>query len=320
MRPSPPAAVASVVALAAGSWLVRHVTSPAVRGWSPPSGERGRAGGLAVRRLGAGEDRPVIVLLHGLTASGDWWGGGYDVLAEDAEVVVPDLLGFGASMDVDRGDFSREAHLDALDAMVDELGLTGRPLTVVGHSMGTLVELHWAARRPETVRVVAFSAPLYDSREEAERHIARLGPLERFFGLDTGLAERTCALMCEYRSTAQWLWTAVSPQWPVRLARHGVLHTWPAYLGGMEGLIIRGEWETALEQLDERGVPVLLADGAEDPIPVAGRAQRLASAHRCVRTARHPSAAHDLPAAYPNWSREQVQAAATGTDPSIDLG
>ena len=85
MRPSPPAAVASVVALAAGSWLVRHVTSPAVRGWSPPSGERGRAGGLAVRRLGAGEDRPVIVLLHGLTASGDWWGGGYDVLAEDAE-------------------------------------------------------------------------------------------------------------------------------------------------------------------------------------------------------------------------------------------
>jgi pimeloyl-ACP methyl ester carboxylesterase len=302
MTPPPASALTSVAAVAASSWLVRHVTSPAVRGWSPPSGIRQRAGGLAVRRLGSGPDRPVIVLLHGLTASGDWWGGGYDALAADAEVVVPDLLGFGGSMDVDRADFSREAHLAALDAMLDDLGLDGRPLTVVGHSMGTIAALHWAARRPETVRVVAFCAPLYDDRDEAQ-----LGPLERFFGLHTPLAERTCALMCEYRSTAQWLWTAVSPQWPVRLARQGVLHTWPAYLGGMEGLIIRGEWESAIRRLDGRQVPVLLVDGAQDPVPVAGRAERLAKSYRCVDTARHPSAGHDLPAAYSDWSRARVR-------------
>lgn len=307
MRPSPPSAVASVAALAATSWLMRHVTSPAVRGWSPPSGDRERAGGLAVRRLGAGEDRPVIVLMHGLTASGDWWGGGFDALAADADVVVPDLLGFGGSLDLDRTDFSREAHLDALDAMLEDLDLVGRPLTVVGHSMGTLAALHWAARRPETVGVVAFCSPLYDSREEAERQIAQLGLLERFFGLHTPLARRTCELMCEYRGVAQWLWTAVSPQWPVRLARHGVLHTWPAYLGGMEELIIRGGWEPAIGELDQRRVPVLLADGADDPIPVAGRAERLASAHRYVTTARHPTAAHDLPAAHPDWAQAMVR-------------
>lgn len=306
MNPSATSVTTAVAALSASWWLVRHTTAPAVRGWSPPSGRRERAGGLAVRRLGVGEDRPVIVLLHGLTASGDWWGGGYDALAADAEVVAPDLLGFGGSMDLARTDFSREAHLDALDAMLDELGLAGRPLTVVGHSMGTLAALHWAVRRPETVRVVAFSAPLYDDREEAERHIARLGPLERAFGLNTGLAERTCALMCRYRGTARWLWTAMSPQWPVRLARHGVLHTWPAYLGGMEGLIIRGEWETAIRELDERGVPILLADGAEDPIPVAGRAEQLGHSHACVDAVRHPSAAHDLPAAYPDWCRARM--------------
>jgi len=304
---SPVGTTAALVTAAGGSWLLRHLTSPAVRGWSPPFGERLRAGGLAVRRLGRGSHGPVIVLLHGLTASGDWWGGGFDALAADAEVVVPDLLGFGGSMDLERTDFSREAHLDALDAMVDDLGLAGRPLTVVGHSMGTLLALHWAARRPETVRVVAFCAPLYDNRQEAERHIAQLGPLERFLGLHTPLAERACALMCAHRSTAQWLWTAVSPQWPVQLARHGVLHTWPAYLGGMDGLIIRGEWDTAIAELDERGVPVLLGDGAKDPIPVAGRADRLADTYRCVRTVRHQSAAHDLPVAHPRWSRAHVR-------------
>jgi pimeloyl-ACP methyl ester carboxylesterase len=292
-----------VTGAAATAWALRHITSPAVRGWSPPSGTRLRAGGLAVRRLGDRPDGPVIVLLHGLTASGDWWGGGYDRLAAEADVVVPDLLGFGGSMDLAREAFSREAHLDALDAMMDDLDLHGRPLTVVGHSMGTLVALHWAARRPETARVVTFCAPLYDDRQEAERHIAHLGPLERFFGLHTTLAERTCALMCKYRTTAQWLWTAVSPQWPVRLARHGVLHTWPAYLGGMEGLIIRGGWQQAISQLDDRGVPVHLADGAQDPIPVAGRAARLAATFRCVETVVHPSAGHDLPASYPQWAR-----------------
>ncbi|WP_341251336.1 alpha/beta fold hydrolase [Euzebya pacifica] len=297
---------AALLAAAGGSWTLRHATSPAVRGWSPPSGERLRAGGLAVRRLGRGADRPVTVLLHGLTASGDWWGGGFDDLAAHSEVIAPDLLGFGGSMDVQRSDFSREAHLDALDAMVQDLGLDGRPLTVVGHSMGTLAALHWAVRREETVRVVAFSAPLYVDRDEAEQHIARLGPLEAAFGLHTPLAERTCALMCRYRGTAQWLWTALSPQWPVRLARHGVLHTWPAYLGGMEGLIIRGGWQDAITELDSRGIPILLADGAQDPVPVTERADQLAAAHSCVQIARHETAAHDLPAAHPEWSRRQI--------------
>jgi hypothetical protein len=184
--------------LAAG-WLVRHRLSPAVRGWTPPSGARMRAGPLAVRRVGDGPDRPVVVLLHGLTASGDWWGGDYDELAARAEVIVPDILGFGGSLDVGRTDFSREAHLDALDSMLVDLELTGRPLTLIGHSMGTLAALHWAVRRPETVQVVLVSAPLYDDRAEAERHITQLGLLEKFFVLNTAVAERTCAFMCEHR-------------------------------------------------------------------------------------------------------------------------
>lgn len=298
---------AAVAASAAATWMWRHATSPAVRGWTPPSGRRALAGPLAVRRLGTGERERVVVLLHGLTASGDWWGGGYDALAAHAEVVVPDLLGFGASMDISRTDFSREAHLDALDEMLADLRLDGRPLTVVGHSMGTLAALHWAARRTETVRVVAFCAPLYADRAEAERHIAEIGTLERFFALNTRIAQRSCALMCEYRSTAQWLWTAVSPQWPVRLARHGVLHTWDAYLGGIEGLIIRGDWEAAIGELDAQGVPVLLADGADDPVPVPARAAQLETVYDCVDTARHPTAGHDLPAAYPDWALTRIE-------------
>ena len=104
-----------------GGWLRRHRRSPAVRVWTPGSSRRIHAGPLAVRVLGDAE--PTTVLLHGLIGSGDVFGAGFDPLADHGGLVVPDLLGFGASMDLAREDFSLAAHLDALDAMASALGL-----------------------------------------------------------------------------------------------------------------------------------------------------------------------------------------------------
>jgi len=258
-----------------------------------------RAGPLAVRTLGEGDD--AVVLLHGLTGSGDGFGGGFGVLASASQLVIPDLLGFGASMDVDRTDFSLEAHLSALDEMLAALDLDDAPLTVVGHSMGAVLALHWASSRSTTRRVVAFCGPLYTSHEEAARHIRRMGLLERLFALERPLAERTCALMCEYRSLAQWMAVAISPEWPVRLARQGVLHTWPSYLGGMNGIMQRAGWLQALEVLESAQVPVIFADGAYDLVPVPERSLRLAERFRCVEAIQHPAAGHELPVAYPDW-------------------
>jgi len=287
-----------------GGWLRRHRRSPAVRVWTPGSSRRIHAGPLAVRVLGDAE--PTTVLLHGLIGSGDVFGAGFDPLADHGGLVVPDLLGFGASMDLAREDFSLAAHLDALDAMASALGLDGAPLTVVGHSMGAVLALHWAARRERVCRVVAFCAPLYRDEEEARAHIGALGFLERLFALESPLARRTCALMCEHRGLAQWVAVAISPQLPVRLARHGVLHTWSAYLGGMNDIILHAGWQDALARLDTRGVPVVLAEGAVDPVPVVGRSRELQRRFRCVARASHPEAGHDLPVPYPDWSARLI--------------
>ncbi len=290
-------------------WLLRHGASPAVKAWTPPARQHRRAGPLGVRELGSGAS--ATVLLHGLTGSGDWFGAGFDPLANHARLVVPDLLGFGRSMDLDREDFSLEAHVAALDEMVDDLGLADVPLTVVGHSMGAALAVHWAAHRPNTARVTLFCAPLYSSREEAGRHIARMGLLEKFFAFETPLARATCAFMCEYRGLAQWISVAVSPQWPVSLARQGVLHTWWSYLGGMNGTIQQAGWEQALEALEAKAVPVLLANGARDPVPVKGRAEELADRFECVDAVEHPLAGHDLPASYPAWCLPLILGATT---------
>lgn len=299
---------ATAVAAAAG-WGLRHITSPAVRAWSPPAGARLRAGPLSVRRVGADSPNSAMILLHGLTGSGDWYGAAFDDLAGYGQLIVPDLLGFGGSIDAERSDFSRQAHLDALDVMVRELGLEGCPLTIVGHSMGALLALHWAARRPETVRVVVFGAPLYDDEDEARRHISGLGSLEKYFAMETPLAEWTCALMCRYRGVFQWISVAISPQWPVRLARQGVLHTWPSYLGGMNAIILAGGWERALTRLDDRGVEVVVAEGSRDPVVVTGRSRQLAARFAHVSAVHHRGAGHDLPVVDPAWATALIRGA-----------
>lgn len=255
-----------------------------------------------------GDGDTTTVLLHGLAASGDSFGGAWDRTAENSRLIVPDLLGFGRSMDTARTDFSLEAHLGALDNMVSDAGAADTPLVVVGHSMGAVLALHWAARRRNTRKAVAFCPPLYTSHDEAAAHIAKMGPLERLFAFETPLARHTCALMCRFRGTAQWVSVAVSPQWPVAMARQGVLHTWPSYLGGMNGIIQQSGWDDALAALDDRGVPVVLADGARDPILVLGRHDELARRFASVQHVEHPVAGHDLPIAYPDWSMRLVQA------------
>lgn len=107
-----PVAAAAVAAGLGVAWLGRHRSSAVVRGWSPPlAGTRSTIGSLRVRQAGRGDQ--AIVLLHGLVTSGDAWGQGYDRLSYKQRLIVPDLLGFGGSLDTERSDFSLVAHLDA---------------------------------------------------------------------------------------------------------------------------------------------------------------------------------------------------------------
>jgi pimeloyl-ACP methyl ester carboxylesterase len=304
-------------ATGAAAWLWRHATAPAAGAWRPGAGDRRHAGPLAVRV--AGDAGPIFLLLHGLAGSGEIFGAGYDALAARGRVVVPDLLGFGRSMDHDRLDFGLDAHLEALDQMAEALGLADGPWVVGGHSMGGLLGLHWAARHPARVeRVVTWGMPLYRDDFEAARHIRGMGTMARLFAMETPLARRACAWMCEHRGTAAWVAIALNPGRPVTVARHGVLHTWPSYLGGMNGVILHGGWEEPLRRLDAAGVPVVLAAGARDRVPVPGRAVELAARYPMVQVARHPTADHDLPLTDPAWCVRLLRYRATGRRGSAD--
>lgn len=241
-----------------------------------------------------------MVLLHGMAGSGLFWGRSWDSLAAGNRLVVPDLLGFGASM-ID-ADVDIDRHIAALDDALTAVAGHDQELIIVGHSMGAVLALHWAARHPDRVAVVlTIGAPLYRTDTEAAEGMRRMGWLETLMASDGPLPRRTCAWMCAHRRTAAIVSVLMNPRLPVPVARDAVQHTWHSYLGSMNSLIRSAQWEPALAALAAGGVPVIVAAGSQDPVPTPGTASQLAERHDNITAAAHSGGRHDLPLTDPLW-------------------
>lgn len=154
------------VVVAAAGWLAVHATSPTVRSWTQSKRVVQPTGELVAAAFGGGDT--TVLLLHGLGATGDYWPDAYDRLGEFARVVVPDLLGFGRSLDGSRSSFALDDHLDALDTCVERAAPETKRFIVVAHLMGSGLALGLAGRHPDrTVHVVLVGAPVYPDPDAA---------------------------------------------------------------------------------------------------------------------------------------------------------
>jgi 3-oxoadipate enol-lactonase len=103
-----------------------------------------------VREAAGPEGAPAVVLIHGLTMTGDLnWFGAFSELGRHFRVVAMDLRGHGRGMPAGWG-FRLEDCADDVAALVRTLGIS--QVIVVGYSMGGLVaQLVWR-RHPALVR------------------------------------------------------------------------------------------------------------------------------------------------------------------------
>ncbi|GAA4465932.1 alpha/beta hydrolase [Phytohabitans houttuyneae] len=112
---------------------------------------------LAYDRTGTG---PAVVLLHGWPSDRTEYREVVPLLPE-ADVVVPDLRGFGAS-DKHAADptqhYSADAQARSIIGLIEELGLD-RPV-LCGHDIGSRIALAVVRRRPDLVRAMVLTPPL----------------------------------------------------------------------------------------------------------------------------------------------------------------
>ncbi len=103
-----------------------------------------------------GGQGPALLLLHGLGGTCLDFAYLAPLLARRHTLVIPDLMGHGASAKPD-APYSMDWHLQVLEALCAELGL--KRFFLAGHSMGGQLALMLAARRPELVRRLALVCP-----------------------------------------------------------------------------------------------------------------------------------------------------------------
>ena len=122
--------------------------------------ERGPLTSLAYEVDGSG---PPLILLHGLSGSGRWWGRNVPAFASRFRTYAVDLPGFGESRRV------RWSRLDdTVDRLADWIAAEGlSEAHIAGHSLGGAVAARLAARHPERVdRLVLVAAAI---RPEGKR-------------------------------------------------------------------------------------------------------------------------------------------------------
>jgi pimeloyl-ACP methyl ester carboxylesterase len=133
--------------------------------------------GDGLRVSGGGEGEPMLLLLHGLGATGDVWAGWGPVLERHwpGRWAAPDLPGHGGSKPLDEYTF------DALAEAVKPLVEPGGRTVVLGHSLGGVVALALAGQCP-VAAVVGLGIKVAWSNEELERARALAGRPVTWFG------------------------------------------------------------------------------------------------------------------------------------------
>ena len=116
---------------------------------------------LAYERIGPGPGKPTVLMLHGWPGDRTDYRAVVPPVSAVADVVVPDLRGFGES-DKHQADPARQYNASAqarsLIALIDELGLA-RPV-LVGYDIGSRIAQAIARDRPDLVRALVIAPPL----------------------------------------------------------------------------------------------------------------------------------------------------------------
>ncbi len=98
-----------------------------------------------------------LVFLHGWFGSWRYWVPAMEELSVSRRTYAFDLWGFGDSDKL--GDYRLAVYVDLLEDFLNEMGIQRAAL--VGHALGGLIALHFAARSPDRVQqVMGVSVPL----------------------------------------------------------------------------------------------------------------------------------------------------------------
>jgi pimeloyl-ACP methyl ester carboxylesterase len=105
---------------------------------------------------GGTPDKPVLVLLHGLSGSCHAYDGEFEIYGPDWHIYALDLRGHGKSGKTETSYTIPDYAGDVIEFLRRHIG---EPVVLAGHSTGALTTLAVAASAPDTVRAIIANDP-----------------------------------------------------------------------------------------------------------------------------------------------------------------
>ena len=212
-------------------------------------------GTLAHEVVGSGSP---LILLHGLSGSGRWWGRNIGAFARHFRTYTVDLPGFGENRAVRWSRLDDTA--DWLTAWMDDEGL--ERASIAGHSLGGAVAARLASRRVDRIeRLVLVDAAI------------------RPHGM------RATARMVDVVKTISQHSPGFAPLYLRDLLRS---HPWSATVATFDTLL--AEWEPHLSRIT---APTLIIWGEHDPITPIALGHGIAATISDARLVTMPHAGHN---------------------------
>jgi pimeloyl-ACP methyl ester carboxylesterase len=230
---------------------------------------KGAETGLYTEILGTGTE--TIVFIAGLGGTTRYWASRVRPLEDRYRVVLVDLLGFGQSPKPwKRYDVERQVH--ELHAALADFG----PVSLIGHSLGALITVAYAARHPEQVRNIALiGMPYFGSQRTAYRYMRR-GPVRGGF-LYTNVVLTMVACILTRRVFGRILPYIVRTV-PREVAEDLVKHTWRSSTSSLWEVVYRYDAAPDLGRLPDR-MGVLCIHGDRDPLAPLAAIEQLTAKH-----------------------------------------
>jgi pimeloyl-ACP methyl ester carboxylesterase len=213
-----------------------------------------RHGPLAVHEYGDA-DRPVLLVLHGITDSGECWPDLVDRLGSAYRIIAPDALGHGQSARFTSeelaADDPAEIMYGAFESLLEDVG----PALVMGHSMGGGQAGALAARRPDLVRAAVLEDPVWFDPWDGEddRLRERIALVEELAGSEEAAIARARQENPTWPESEYRPWARAKTAVDMTFVRAGVgvLHTpWREIAAAIRPptLIITGDREVILHE------------------------------------------------------------------------
>lgn len=208
-----------------------------------------------------GKNRKNIVLLHGLMGSGRYWNQIVEPLSQKFTLLIPDWLGFGRSP-WPNIDYTADEQVKALSETIDS-NLQMQKINLVGHSMGALLSLHYAAQNKERIeKIILISPPLMTDKKDFKDQEKIYPMMEGVISFNPIVAPLLCHLHESLGPLIVPLFRFFSSDLPREVSEDAALHIWKSAQGSLKNVVL-GE---SLEQLLQKtaGIPTLILIGDHD--------------------------------------------------------